>query len=358
MPKGVKHRVGSSQVNASDLKGLQIAWRQGRLVPFLGAGLSLEYGLPSWKNLVLEMLFEQTDRARRMAGFWPQYRRALAAWVVDYFEYDPVVLAQVVKNEISKSPKNKADARQVFLEAVRRFLYPQDRPTPAGKRATTLAAVADLIAKGAKKKHIPAVVTFNFDDLLERELADRGVSCRSISDGRRIAEGGLPIIHPHGFLPREGDLTDCRLVFTEEEYHRLTGQVFHWALSEIVSHLRHNTVLFIGLSMSDPNLRRLLAASYEYGDIPAHWQVRKRHEVRDHEQAKVLQDIDSRAADYATDTPGTAGQKGPAQLIEAVNAVLQQADTYDSRLFQLMGVKTIWLDSFADIPHLLKKITE
>ena len=38
------------------------------------------------------------------------------------------------------------------------------------------------------------------------------------------------------------------------------------------------------------------------------------------------------------------------------HAALQQADTYDSELFQSMGLKTIWLDSYDDIPALLDRI--
>jgi hypothetical protein len=52
--------AGRSRVNRSDLEGLTWAWSHRRLVLFLGAGVSLEWGIPAWKNLVLELLFEQT----------------------------------------------------------------------------------------------------------------------------------------------------------------------------------------------------------------------------------------------------------------------------------------------------------
>src|SRR4051794_16694781 len=55
-----------------------------------------------------------------------------------------------------------------------------------------------------------------------------------------------------------GPISRADVVFTEPDYHRLTDSVFHWSLSFIVERLRKNTVPFIGLSMSDPNLRRLL----------------------------------------------------------------------------------------------------
>ena len=96
-PRHVRLRAGSATVSASDLKGLRSAWRSRQLVLFLGAGVSIPYGLPSWKNFVLELLFEQAERTRRLGRLWPHYRRALASWMTDYFEYDPLVLARMVE---------------------------------------------------------------------------------------------------------------------------------------------------------------------------------------------------------------------------------------------------------------------
>src|SRR5688572_26633953 len=92
--------IGKSQVNASDLKGLRTAWKQRQLVLFLGAGVSMAYGIPSWKNLVLEMLFDQTEHAGRLKNLFPHYRRALAEWLADYFEYNPIILARIIEDDI------------------------------------------------------------------------------------------------------------------------------------------------------------------------------------------------------------------------------------------------------------------
>src|ERR1044071_5382949 len=88
-----KIHVGQSFVNRSDLGGLNWAWQQKQLVLFLGAGVSIPYGVPSWKNLVLELLFDQAGQTRRLGQMLPHYRRAVASWMTDYFEYSPLVLA-------------------------------------------------------------------------------------------------------------------------------------------------------------------------------------------------------------------------------------------------------------------------
>src|SRR5262249_42584795 len=46
-----KLRVGAATINAGALRELRYAWQTRQLVLFLGAGVSIPYGIPSWKNL-------------------------------------------------------------------------------------------------------------------------------------------------------------------------------------------------------------------------------------------------------------------------------------------------------------------
>jgi hypothetical protein len=64
----------------------------------------------------------------------------------------------------------------------------------------------------------------------------------------------------------------------------------------------------------------------------------------------------SRTARHWGEILGYDELSNPPQLAQALNDVLRQADTYDRALFETMGVKTIWLESFNDIPLLLDKI--
>jgi hypothetical protein len=350
--------VGAAEVNPSDLAGLRHAWRSRQLVLFLGAGVSIPYGLPSWKNLVLELLFEQAQGTRRLGSMWPHYRRAVASWMTDYFDYDPLVLARMVERDLrirnpAARPKRSADQADHFLERLRSYMYANYREP---NRRTTLQAISALIAKGNKRAGVDSVVTFNFDDLLERELRRRKVTVQSITSSDRQHGSGLRVIHAHGFVPKVGPLTRRDIVFTEPDYHRLTESVFHWSLSDVVDRLRKRTVLFVGLSMSDPSLRRLLDASRN-SDIPPHWQIQKRHEIRDHEVLPVMADVERRARDYATLLgSGFDERKKPLQLEESIHAALRQADTYDREVFESMGVKTIWVNRFDDVADVISAI--
>ncbi len=344
--------IGGSEINPSDLKGLRGAWRQKQLVLFLGAGVSLPYGLPSWRNLVLDLLFEQTQHTKALGSLWPHYRRALAEWMMDYFDYNPLVLGRMIERDISKNPGRNED--RSFIEKLQERLYASlKNPAPT---ATALQAIARLIEKTTPVQGISAAVTFNYDDLLEQELGKLKVPFSPVIGPLRQQGRDFPVVHPHGYVPMAGFATRDTLVFTEDDYHKLTDTVFHWSLSELVIYLRKFNVMFIGLSMSDPNLRRLLDACRN-SKIPQHWQIQKRHAVHDSEMGTVMASVERRARQHG-ELMGIRAQKGTPAMEDAIRAALRQADTYDREVFQSMGVKTIWIEDWADLPPLIDTIAD
>lgn len=358
-------RIGDSPINASDLAGLRRAWRSRQLVLFLGAGISLEYGIPAWRDLVVDLLFERTARSRRMGDLSPAYRRALGRWLTEYFDYDLTVLARVIRQDLLREHRRKFgpadDADREFLEQVRRRLYASCRGLDgSGDESacprTTLEAICDLLQASHAEHNVPAVVTFNFDNLLELELMRRGLVTRTITNAARRSAQGLPVIHPHGCLPLEGPLGNDPIVFTEQDYHGLTDVAYHWAPTTIVSLLRQYTVLFVGLSMSDPHLRRLLDACRVPGGIPQHWHVQRRHKI-DQKQINVVTNTVERYAEQWAGRLGTDTTEPQIEIEEALRATLRQADAYDREVLESMGTKTIWLERFDDLPPLLDRIT-
>ena len=81
---------------------------------------------------------------------------------------------------------------------------------------------------------IQSVLTYNFDDLLEREIKARGLSYRSIFEEVDLASPEeLPIYHVHGFLPENREeyqnINKATLVFSEEGYHHIYREAYHWS---------------------------------------------------------------------------------------------------------------------------------
>ncbi len=75
----------------------------------------------------------------------------------------------------------------------------------------------------------------------------------------------LPIYHVHGYLPQHStdfdNNSDNLIVFSERAYHTIYADPFSWSNIIQLYTLKENTCLFIGLSITDPNMRRLLDIS-------------------------------------------------------------------------------------------------
>lgn len=146
----------------------------------------------------------------------------------------------------------------------------------------------------------------------------------------------LGIYHVHGFIPQNKDgynnLAQSLLVFSEEGYHKLMLEPYNWANMVQLNFMMNNTCIFIGLSMTDPNMRRLLEIATQKnteGDsICKHYAIMLRFHIQDSENNNAL------------------------KKFESVNESLQES------FFKELGINIIWIDDYSEIPSLLRKIKE
>lgn len=332
---------------------LRKAWQERRLVPYLGAGVSAPYGLPQWTDLVMRILIDESWQT--FGEFWKNYQTPLAVWMTENFDFGLESLSRFAKSKFVVNTGRRQ--RRYFNEYVDRKLYEKMPPAPP-VGPTTLTAVADLIAASEAMpggRAIPSVVSLNFDDLLESELTARGIACEPVFGQRRRQASRLGIIHAHGYLPRGGRTPVSDLIFTEDDYHRFALQSIHWAQVELLSLLRNKTGLFIGLSMSDANLRRLLDATAD-GRKSRHFVIRKRFTLSGAQRQEAAHRIHERAMTGLD--PSERGQmmKDAPQLEHAIDQMLAEAQRIDTTLLEEMGVATIWVDEFAEIEQVLQQI--
>ncbi|MEH6765375.1 MAG: SIR2 family protein [Aequorivita antarctica] len=150
---------------------------------------------------------------------------------------------------------------------------------------TLLQLVETLLDSDPKLYRPESIITFNADPLLHSLLVIYGVKNNyektgdyqfPIEDYVRVTrpfESGdkkIPILHLHGAiypqLPTTRKLkTDSRdnLIFSETSYTKTAGIMNSWAQNVFSYKSTHNRMVFIGLSMSDPNIRRWLSWSTE-----------------------------------------------------------------------------------------------
>lgn len=308
---------------------LRRRYQRRGIVPFLGAGVPAACGLPSWKELT-KRIFERMADAKKYQD----------------------LLADENTEEIAKLSFAAERIGSGFLESLRSCLYAQvtfpESSTPAGLRSAmmiqnpTMAAIAELLCQREGDHYVPnprlpAILTTNVDDLLQR-LVRRGYPQASgkpiLRTIERASAGPLerrtPIYHLHGLLKskrsdRDEEATDMA-VFTEREYllvYRDSHSVFSYTPLFL---MREYPVLFLGVGMKDPNVRRLLAWSQ--------WEIEQGY--RQEGQA----------------TPSHKEFRHFALLREVSKTEREIVTT----LLRPLGVATIWYRKHQDVPQLLQQL--
>ncbi len=302
----------------------------GNLTLFCGAGISMGAGIPPWdlllKALLNDLFHKQTvDNTRLKTG---GLQEKLAELYQKYFNPSPLMIAQYLKNGLGND----------FLEHVRKALYKTDPTT-----SDLINSIVELCRPQRSRESLHSIITFNFDDLIEANLKKSVIKHKSIfREGQRCAPSELPIYHAHGFLPRSGRLSkDHEVVFSEDAYHSQFIDSFSWSNLIQLNHLNQNLCLFVGLSMTDPNLRRLLDVSMRKNPdrVLNHYVFKKRSEqnkISSYISELGLKDKDNQ---FSSD-------------FMKIAEVLEEQDANN------LGLNVIWVDSYDEIPKLLNKLME
>lgn len=218
----------------------------------LGSGVNSSYRLPDWRQL-LERLLRACGRMRDGAEIDAQLGVQLQRIVPD-----PLLQAAIVRQGYLRP--------RLFVEAIEEQL--REKPDyPASDKNKPLYRIADLVMsqfEADRHRHI-AVLTFNYDDLLETALFARAAKqdhpwIQSISGENEYAAAmpasGVFVYHLHGYVKDHQSP-----IFDAASYLRVLGSPGgHWSWDCLTGNLfqRDSGVVFIGLSLVDPSLRLLL----------------------------------------------------------------------------------------------------
>lgn len=341
----LRTKVPSAPPVREQVAGLVQAYEAQELVLVLGAGVSVPYRLPDWNTLLQTLLIGATT------GGKPE-NQLIARLFNEVFRPSPLVAARYVRNHF-KHP----EAAGSFEENVRSALYAGADITD--KRSPLMREICALILAPARSPMLDSVITYNFDDILERELRTLSdkigtqIPFRTICAAtERPTDRELPIYHVHGFLPSTGPLTNVNnIVLGEADYHQQYARIYSWENTVQINKFAEAHCLFVGTSFSDPNLRRLLDIAREQHQDKGirHWIVKKKPSVS--ETLGLLR----RKLD---ENPDLIDEKVRAQLtVEQVAADLIELETKFEEADSLsFGVGTIWVNEYDRVPDVLKAV--
>ena len=258
-----------SKASASGFMKLVETLEKREFALVLGAGVSNSAGLPAWTTLLYkicsaffyhwewELQHGQTSTHKPPQNlsiafaneiFWSKdsVRKAEA-----FITGDPLLVAQQIKNCI-----RPADWKWL----LRRALYDiDDLVQHDGSPSELIKMISSLCA--IKAGRIRAVISYNYDDLLELCLEADHVPYKPIYAKPIRNTAALPIFHPHGYLPIHGGPAESTFVLSEDDYVQNASQPFSWSNLVQLETFAQYPCIFIGASMKDTALRRLLRLS-------------------------------------------------------------------------------------------------
>jgi hypothetical protein len=222
------------------------------------------------------------------------------------------------------------------------ILYRNHRQPSAIHRAIARLAHAQYVPDRPSPGYYPgwdALITYNFDAFMSSALTDEGVpSAAWAMRGRELA--GDPnnfalqqgqrcqwiqdVLHLHGYTPpRFFRITNVRFVFATSQYAATYDQeesaIFRKVLNEYLENPIH-VALYVGCSFADNYMNRLLERAIQRSPGRYHYAL----------------------------------LKWPRNRCNAVPTA-EELRT-EERKYLAMGVRPIWFDEFAEIPHLIARL--
>lgn len=292
------------------LKGALI---DNQLTLVCGAGISRDLSIPTWNELLVNILNDVYSNDCDLST----ENKVSAKSLLSLMPQSNLILGKYLKL-ILKDDFNKTVQKHLYLKY--NFFY-EFETNNHNLETNIMKAIVELSRPKRSGKRLASIITFNFDDLIERTLSNHNIEHTSIwKEGQTYGIDELPIFHVHGFLPNEREVEEPNLVFSEEAYHSQFIDPYSWSNLIQLNLFSTNVCLFVGLSLSDPNLRRLLDISWRRNQRCKHYIIMKK-------------------------TP----QKNKTD--EIVTMLFEQ----DANS---LGLNVIWCSDFSEIPSILLKIAK
>jgi SIR2-like domain len=320
-----------------NIRELKEIYRKNGICLGLGAGVSVDSGIPLWNDLLRKIsknIFENDKIFETFLNKRFSYEAFASFLKISINTNKP--FTEIVREELYRNFKEAIDSSNE-MEIV----------NYVNKNNLTLRSIGSFCAfknleekKYTSNPRVHGIINFNIDRLLRVYTTakfKRNIlrTVERASAGR--THGKINVYHVHGMMRFDvnknlDDESPDNLVLSEDEYYELFNNptnIFNYSFLYL---LREYSFLFVGLSMQDLNLRRLLYLSNT--EISEGYIKEKIVKIK-------LQDKLMKTKKHF--------------------AILQEprdkltSDFHEKTLSRL-GVKVIWVNTYAEIEDKLKEI--
>ena len=204
---------------------------------FAGAGTSIESGFPDWDSLVSKLLKQVaageglSDSAQDEFASWTTGREGLTA------------AAAVAQAHMGDS----------FLEHLHRALYVQQLTPTAGQSVLAIARLMESFGPSSCD-----VITTNFDLVIDKAIGEIAGAGPAAAPGAHRGQAAA-VQHLHGVVTPRGRFRDD-VILSDRDYF-LMQEDSAWQQKYFAERFAESTCVFVGASLTDPNLLRYLHRS-------------------------------------------------------------------------------------------------
>ena len=174
---------------------------------------------------------------------------------------DLTVIAQIIKNQVRPKDWN-------YL--IRKSLYASyEEDTYELEVSPLYQQLINFVAKCG----VHSIINYNYDDTFFHSLKENGIEfVNSYNDSQ--TQKTNKIFYPHGYIPMKGGVL-TEIVLTEDDYQNQIYKQNLWSNNIQTALFTTNTCVFVGLSLNDSNIRRLVnmcstaRQGYHYAFLPS-----------------------------------------------------------------------------------------
>lgn len=228
-------------------------------VLFVGTGFSLRYLTNSfdWNGLLARICFELTNNKEAYLDIKAKYEKN------NIYDYDRIAgeIEEIFEKMIQKKEKRNGKFKEIN-DIFYRNMAQNKKMSRFKIYITKLLSSVDIkkdkdieIAELKRmKKNISSIITTNYDKLLE-----------NIFDFAPLIGNDILLSNPYGTLYKiHGCVSDpSEIIMTEKDYKNF-NEKYELIRAQLLSLFIHNPIIFIGYSVSDPNIKNILRTIFSY----------------------------------------------------------------------------------------------